>query len=172
MGDKERQQDIIYDEVEDILTDPNCASVVRRQYLGARKFGNRICCISQNIEHFTKEGLEDIPANADIKYILKLKPESISCLQDIGFNENEISYIESNLQARRDIFIKYGDHAVVAKLEPSDLEKELYSTDFKTFQKYDELYSSETIKDPLEIIKKEIPQKTPPKEVATKEFSL
>ena len=172
MSDKERQQDIIYDEVEDILTDPTCAAVVRRQYLGARKFGNRICCISQNIEHFTKEGLEDIPANADIKYILKLKPESIKCLGDIGFNENEISYIESNLQARRDIFIKYGEHAVVAKLEPSDLEKELYSTDFKTFQKYDELYSSETIENPLEIIKKEIPQKTPPKEVATKEFSL
>jgi hypothetical protein len=172
MSDKERQQDIIYDEVEDVLTDPTCASVVRRQYLGARKFGNRICCISQNIEHFTKEGLEDIPANADIKYILKLKPESISCLPDIGFNENEISYIESNLQARRDIFIKYGEHAVVAKLESSDLEKELYSTDFETFQKYETLYSEEKIENPLEIIQKTIPKKTPPREVVTTGFSI
>ena len=172
MSDKERQQDIIYDEVEDILTDPTCASVVRRQYLGARKFGNRICCISQNIEHFTKEGLEDIPSNADIKYILKLKPESIACLPDIGFNENEISYIESNLQPRRDIFIKYGEHAVVAKLEPSDLEKELYSTDFETFQKYDDLYSAKAIDNPLEIIQKNIPKKTPPKEVVTKGFDV
>jgi hypothetical protein len=172
MNDKERQQDIIYDEVEDILTDPNCASVVRRQYLGARKFGNRICCISQNIEHFTKEGLEDIPANADIKYILKLKPESIQCLVDLGFNENEVAYIENNLQARRDIFIKYGDHSVVAKLEPSDLEKELYSTDFKTFQKYETLYSEKEIENPLEVIQKKIPQKTLPTIVKTKAFSL
>ena len=86
-----------------------------------------------------KEGLEDIPSNADIKYILKLKPES-SCLPDIILMKMR-SYIESNLEPRRDIFIKYGEHAVVAKLEPSDLE-ELYSTDFETFQKYDDLYSA------------------------------
>ena len=99
MGDKERQQDIIYDEVEDILTDPTCASVVRRQYLGARKIWKSNLLHFPKHRAFTKEGLEDIPSNADIKYILKLKPESIACLPDIGFNENEISYIESNLQA-------------------------------------------------------------------------
>jgi hypothetical protein len=91
--------------------------------------------------------------NSPIKYILRLK-KGHEKLVSFGLNENEI-LAARELEVRpgqySEVFIKFDDHGVIAKVEPNPLEYWIATTDPADLAKESELRAAAPLKTNLEI---------------------
>lgn len=123
---------LVLDECWQLLKDSQGTELVEVFYRTARKLNAGVLSISQNPEDFLDSKISGVMVNnSPIKYILRLK-KGHEKLAAFGFNENEI-LAARELEVRpghySEVFIKFDDHAVIAKVEPNPLEYWIATTD-------------------------------------------
>jgi len=123
---------LVLDECWRLLKDAKGTELVEVFYRTARKMNAGVLSISQNPEDFLEAKIAGVIINnSPIKYILRLK-KGYEKLASFGLHENEIRAIRE-LEARpgfySEVFIKFDDRAVVAKLEPNPLDYWIATTD-------------------------------------------
>ncbi len=135
-----KRQHVIYDEVAELLQHPDSARLIEDQYRTARKYGNNIWCISQELDDFIGENVDAIRQNSQIKFILQLDG-GFQKLESFGFNDNEVERVKKI--SFGEVFVKYGSiHSTVIKVDLTPLEKVLCSTDFESLQSFSDVKSS------------------------------
>src|SRR3989338_4237018 len=123
---------LVLDECWQLLKESQGTELVEVFYRTARKLNAGVLSISQNPEDFLEAKIAGVMVNnSSIKYILRLKKghEKLACF---GLNENEIQAareIEVKPGFYSEVFIKFGDRSVIAKVEPSPLEYWIATTD-------------------------------------------
>lgn len=125
---------IVIDEGWKFFNDQVGAELIENLYRTARKFNGAVFSISQSPKDFLDtRAANAIISNSYIKYILKLS-KGHELLSQFELNSNEIEAIKQ-LQSKprifSDIFIKYGNHSVVARIEPCPLDYWICTTDPK-----------------------------------------
>ena len=123
---------LVLDECWQLLKETQGTDLVETFYRTARKMNAAVLSISQNPEDFLEASIASVMINnSPIKYILRLKQGHEKLLL-FGLNENEIK-AASELEVRpgrfSEVFIKFDDEGVIAKLEPSALEYWAATTD-------------------------------------------
>ncbi|MBI3312659.1 MAG: ATP-binding protein [Candidatus Omnitrophica bacterium] len=123
---------LVLDECWQLLKDTQGTDLVETFYRTARKMNAAVLSISQNPTDFLEASIASVMINnSPIKYILRLK-ESHDKLALFGLNENEIK-AAGELEVRpgrySEVFIKFDDRSVIARLEPSPLEYWAATTD-------------------------------------------
>ena len=130
------QQLVIFDEAWKILESAQTASLVETLYREARRYGTKICCISQSAKDFTEnQNVKIIPENAQIKMVLHHDQDKVKGLAELGLNEKECQVV-TQMKEKRDIFFKAGQNSTVLKLEASKMDIEICSTDSESLKKY------------------------------------
>ncbi len=123
---------LVLDECWQLLKEAQGTELVEVFYRTARKLNAGVLSISQNPEDFLDAKIAGVMVNnSAIKYILRLKKghEKLACF---GLNENEIQAareIEVKPGFYSEVFIKFDDRSVIAKVEPSPLEYWIATTD-------------------------------------------
>ena len=123
---------LVLDECWQLLKDTQGTDLVETFYRTARKMNAAVLSISQNPTDFLDASIASVMINnSPIKYILRLK-EGHDKLALFGLNENEIK-AAGELEVRpgrySEVFIKFDDRSVIARLEPSPLEYWAATTD-------------------------------------------
>jgi type IV secretory pathway VirB4 component len=123
---------LVLDECWHLLKESQGTELVEVFYRTARKMNAGVLSISQNPEDFLDAKVAGVMINnSPVKYILRLK-KGHERLSAFGFNENEIQAVRE-LEGRpgfySEVFIKFDQAAVVAKVEPSPLEYWIATTD-------------------------------------------
>ncbi len=123
---------LVLDECWQLLKDSQGTDLVETFYRTARKMNAAVCSISQNPADFLEASIASVMINnSPVKYILRLK-EGHGKLSLFGLNENEIKAV-GELEVRpgrySEVFIKFDDRSVIARLEPSALEYWAATTD-------------------------------------------
>ena len=86
------------------------------------------------------DNLNDIRANAQIKFILQLDAE-FELLPEFAFNKNEINEIKK-LRARGQAFLKFGNvHSSIIDIDATPFEEVLCSTDFESLKQFSNVNS-------------------------------
>ena len=123
---------LVLDECWQLLKETQGTDLVETFYRTARKMNAAVLSISQNPEDFLDASIAGVMINnSPIKYILRLK-QGHEKLALFGLNENEIkaaSELEVKPGRYSEVFIKFDDECVIAKLEPSALEYWAATTD-------------------------------------------
>ena len=123
---------LVLDECWQLLKDTQGTDLVETFYRTARKMNAAVLSISQNPTDFLDASIASVMINnSPIKYILRLK-EGHDKLALFGLNENEIKAAgELEIRPGRysEVFIKFDDRGVIARLEPSALEYWAATTD-------------------------------------------
>ncbi len=123
---------LVLDECWQLLKESQGTELVEVFYRTARKLNAGVLSISQNPEDFLESKISGVMVNnSPIKYILRLK-KGHEKLAAFGLNENEI-LAARELEVRpghySEVFIKFDDHGVIAKVEPNPLEYWIATTD-------------------------------------------
>lgn len=120
------------DECWQLLKESQGTDLVEVFYRTARKLNAGVLSISQNPEDFLEAKIAGVMVNnSPVKYILRLK-KGHEKLASFGLNENEIQAsreLEVKPGLYSEVFIKFDDQGVVAKIEPSPLEYWVATTD-------------------------------------------
>ena len=123
---------LVLDECWELLKEAEGTELVEVFYRTARKLNAGVLSISQNPEDFLDAKIAGVMINnSPIKYILRLK-KSHEKLALFGLNENEIQAareIEVKPGFYSEVFIKFDDRSVIAKVEASPLEYWIATTD-------------------------------------------
>jgi len=123
---------LVLDECWQLLKESQGTELVEVFYRTARKLNAGVLSISQNPEDFLESKIAGVMVNnSPVKYILRLK-KGHEKLAVFGLNENEI-LAARELDVRpgqySEVFIKFDDHGVIAKVEPNPLEYWIATTD-------------------------------------------
>lgn len=123
---------LVLDECWRLLKESQGTELVEVFYRTARKMNAGVLSISQNPEDFLETKIASVIINNSlVKYILRLK-KGYEKLQHYGLNANEISAVQG-LEVKpgfySEAFIKFDEHRVIVKLEPSPLEYWIATTD-------------------------------------------
>ena len=123
---------IVIDEGWRFFNDEIGSLLIEDLYRTARKFNGLVLSISQSPQDFlSTRAANAIISNTFTKYVLKLN-KGHDLLKQFDFNESEVSEIKSLVSKPgyfSELFVKYGDHGSVARLEPSSLEYWIATTD-------------------------------------------
>jgi conjugal transfer ATP-binding protein TraC len=99
--------------------------LIQELYRTARKYNGLVLSISQSPEDFIRsKAATAILANSYVKYALKLQ-KSHDILTEFEFNENEtkaVRELETRPGEYAEVFIKFFDRSVIARVEPTSLE--------------------------------------------------
>jgi hypothetical protein len=128
------QKIIVIDEGWKFFNDDVGAELIETLYRTARKFNGAVFSISQSPKDFLDtKAANAIITNSYIKYVLKLT-KGHELLSQFELNSNEIDAIKE-LQSKpgvySDIFVKYGTHSLVARIEPCRFDYWICTTDAK-----------------------------------------
>ena len=101
------------------------AALIENLYRTARKFNGAVFSISQSPADFLEtRAAKAIIANSYVKIVLKLA-KGHELLPEFDLNANEIEAVRQ-LQSKpgvfSDVFLKFGGHSLVARIEPSPLD--------------------------------------------------
>ncbi|HPW65214.1 MAG TPA: ATP-binding protein, partial [Candidatus Omnitrophota bacterium] len=145
---------LVLDECWQLLKESQGTELVEVFYRTARKLNAGVLSISQNPEDFLESKISGVMVNnSPIKYILRLK-KGHEKLASFGLNENEI-LAARELEVRpghySEVFIKFDDHGVIAKVEPNPLEYWIATTDPADLAQETELRVAAPLKTNLEI---------------------
>ncbi|HOW59118.1 MAG TPA: ATP-binding protein [Candidatus Omnitrophota bacterium] len=123
---------LVLDECWHLLKETQGTDLIELFYRTARKFNGAVLSISQNPEDFLEAKIAGVMVNnSPVKYILRLK-KGHDQLSAFGLNENEIRAcgdLEVKPGRYSEIFIKFDDQGVIAKLEPNPIEYWTATTD-------------------------------------------
>lgn len=123
---------LVLDECWQLLKETQGTELVEVFYRTARKLNAGVLSISQNPEDFLEAKISGVMVNnSPVKYILRLK-KGHEKLAMFGLNPNEIQAareLEVKAGFYSEVFIKFDDQGVVAKIEPSAFEYWLATTD-------------------------------------------
>ncbi|MDD5657587.1 MAG: ATP-binding protein, partial [Elusimicrobia bacterium] len=123
---------IVIDEGWKFFNDEVGAELVENLYRTARKFNGAVLSISQSPKDFLDtKAANAIITNSYIKYVLKLT-KGHELLNQFELNANEIDAVkllQSSPRSFSDIFVKYGNHSLVARIEPCPLDYQICTTD-------------------------------------------
>jgi conjugal transfer ATP-binding protein TraC len=145
---------LVLDECWQLLKESQGTELVEVFYRTARKLNAGVLSISQNPEDFLESKISGVMVNnSPIKYILRLK-KGHEKLVSFGLNENEI-VAARELEVRpgqySEVFIKFDDHGVIAKVEPNPLEYWIATTDPADLAQESNLRAAEPLKTNLEL---------------------
>ncbi len=123
--DRSLKKIIAIDEGWKFFNDDVGAALIENLYRTARKFNGAVFSISQSPTDFLEtRAAKAIIANSFVKIILKLA-KGHELLPQFDLNPNEIEAVRQ-LQAKpgvfSDVFLKFGGHSLVARIEPSPLD--------------------------------------------------
>lgn len=123
---------LVLDECWHLLKETQGTDLIELFYRTARKFNGAVLSISQNPEDFLEAKIASVIVNnSPVKYILRLK-KGHEKLGSFGINGNEIKACEE-LEVRpgrySEVFIKFDDQSVIARLKPNPLEYWVATTD-------------------------------------------
>jgi type IV secretory pathway VirB4 component len=123
---------LVLDECWHLLKETQGTDLIELFYRTARKFNGAVLSISQNPEDFLEARISGVMVNnSPVKYILRLK-KGHEKLSSFGLNGNEIlasGELEVKPGRHAEIFIKFDNQGVIAKLEPNPLEYWVATTD-------------------------------------------
>lgn len=147
---------IVIDEGWRFFNDDIGGRLIEELYRTARKHNGLVLSISQSPEDFlSSKASTAILANSYVKYILKLQ-KGHDLLKNLDLNECEIQAVRE-LEIRpglySEIFIKFFDRPVIAKLEPSGLDYWISTTDSEDFQAEENFRKSKPHLKPIELLK-------------------
>ncbi|MFA5391780.1 MAG: ATP-binding protein, partial [Candidatus Omnitrophota bacterium] len=145
---------LVLDECWQLLKESQGTELVEVFYRTARKLNAGVLSISQNPEDFLESKISGVMVNnSPIKYILRLK-KGHEKLAAFSLNENEI-LAARELEVRpghySEVFIKFDDHGVIAKVEPNPLEYWIATTDPADLAQETKLRTQEPRKTDFEI---------------------
>lgn len=130
--DRSLKKIIVIDEGWKFFNDQVGADLIESLYRTARKFNGAVFSISQSPKDFLDtRAANAIISNSYIKYILKLT-KGHELLGQFELNPSEIEAVrqlQSKPRVFADIFVKYGNRSVVARIEPCLLEYWICTTD-------------------------------------------
>ncbi len=123
---------IVIDEGWKFFDDEVGSELVQNLYRTARKFNGAVLSISQSPKDFLDtKAAPAIIANSYVKYILKLS-KGHELLKHFDLNPSEEAAVK-NLQSKHkvfsDLFVKFGAHGLVARIEPGPLDYWICTTD-------------------------------------------
>jgi len=125
---------IVIDEGWKFFNDEVGAELIENLYRTARKFNGAVFPISQSPKDFLDtKAANAIITNSYIKYVLKLT-KGHELLSQFELNPNEIEAVkllQSKPRVFSDLFVKYGNHSLVARIEPCLLDYWICTTDAK-----------------------------------------
>ncbi|MDA9101346.1 ATP-binding protein [Omnitrophica bacterium] len=126
------QKILVLDECWQLLKESQGTELVEVFYRTARKLNAGVLSISQNPEDFLEAKIAGVMVNnSPVKYMLRLK-KGHEKLALFGLNDNEIQAAKE-LDVKpgfySEVFIKFDDRGVIAKVEPSPLEYWIATTD-------------------------------------------
>ena len=125
---------IVIDEGWKFFNDEVGAELIENLYRTARKFNGAVFSISQSPKDFLDtKAANAIITNSYIKYVLKLT-KGHELLSQFELNANEIEAVkllQSKPRVFSDLFVKYGNHSLVARIEPCLLDYWICTTDAK-----------------------------------------
>ncbi|MDE1976884.1 MAG: ATP-binding protein, partial [Elusimicrobia bacterium] len=136
--DRRLRKMIVIDEGWKFFNDETGSELIQGLYRTARKFNGAVLSVSQSPKDFLDtKAAAAIVANSYVKYVLKLA-KGHELLSRFDLNENEIDAVKS-LQSRpgefSDIFVKFGPHSLIARIEPGPLDYWLCTTDARDYVK-------------------------------------
>jgi len=145
---------LVLDECWQLLKESQGTELVEVFYRTARKLNAGVLSISQNPEDFLEAKISGVMVNnSPVKYILRLK-KGHEKLAAFGLNENEI-LAARELDVRpghySEVFIKFDDHGVIAKVEPNPIEYWIATTDPADLSQETKLRAAEPRKSDFEI---------------------
>ncbi|MBI4060989.1 MAG: ATP-binding protein [Elusimicrobia bacterium] len=125
LQDRGLKKIIAIDEGWKFFNDDVGASLIENLYRTARKFNGAVFSISQSPTDFLEtRAAKAIIANSYVKIILKLA-KGHELLPQFDLNANEIEAVRQ-LQSKpgvfSDVFLKFGGHSLIARIEPSPLD--------------------------------------------------
>jgi len=125
LQDRSLRKIIAIDEGWKFFNDDVGAALIENLYRTARKFNGAVFSISQSPTDFLEtRAARAIIANSYVKIILKLA-KGHELLPQFDLNPNEIEAVRQ-LQSKpgefSDVFMKFGGHSLVARIEPSPLD--------------------------------------------------
>jgi type IV secretory pathway VirB4 component len=133
---------IVIDEGWRFFNDDTSARLIEDLYRTSRKFNGLVLSISQSPEDFLNtKAANAIISNSFTKYILKLnKGHELLSRFDLNDSEvNEAKTLISRPGIFSELFVKYGENSIVARIEPTALEYWLATTDPQDIQLEDQL---------------------------------
>jgi len=124
---------IVIDEGWRFFNDDIGSRLIEELYRTARKSNGLVLSISQSPEDFLESKASTaILANSYVKYILKLQ-KGHELLSRFDLNPNELRATSSSLEIRpgyfSEMFLKFFNHSVIARVEPSPLDYWIATTD-------------------------------------------
>lgn len=123
---------LVLDECWQLLKESQGTELVELFYRTARKLNAGVLSVSQNPEDFLDARISGVMVNnSPVKYVLRLK-KGHEKLAAFGLNENEIQAareLEVRPGSFSEVFIKFDEQGVIAKVEPSPLEYWIATTD-------------------------------------------
>lgn len=125
---------IVIDEGWKFFNDDVGAELIENLYRTARKFNGAVFSISQSPKDFLDtKAANAIITNSYIKYVLKLT-KGHELLSQFELNANEVEavkHLQSKPRVFSDLFVKYGGHSLVARIEPCPMDYWICTTDAK-----------------------------------------
>lgn len=127
---------IVIDEGWKFFNDDVGSELIQNLYRTARKFNGAVFSISQSPKDFLDtKAANAIITNSYIKYVLKLT-KGHELLGQFEMNPNEVEAVKG-LQSKpgvySDVFVKFGTHSLVARVEPCPLDYWICTTDAKDY---------------------------------------
>lgn len=146
---------IVIDEGWRFFNDDIGGRLIEELYRTARKHNGLVLSISQSPEDFFQSKASTaILANSYVKYILKLQ-KGHDLLANLDLNKEEVraaKELEIKPGFYSEIFIKFFDRSVIAKLEPSSLDYWISTTDPEDFREEEALRKSKPDLSEIEIM--------------------
>jgi len=142
LQDRKLRKMIVIDEGWKFFNDETGSELIQNLYRTARKFNGAIFSVSQSPKDFLDtKAASAIVGNSYVKYVLKLT-KGHELLSQFDLNPNEIEAVKS-LESKpglfSDIFVKFGTHPLVARIEPGDLDYCICTTDANDYIKENRL---------------------------------
>ena len=143
---------LFFDECAQHMKDEISAALIAGLYQRVRKKGGRVYSIVQEASKLYAEVndavVKAMVGNSDIRVIFKQNSgQDYETLKNAMLNEQEIERIKEMVYARgeyADVFLKFGEEAMIMRLSVSPLEYWLFTTDKADVQKLEEVQSTET----------------------------
>ena len=147
LSDPRKQQFIFLDEVWKLLADTQSLMIIENLVRTARKYGGYITLISQGLSDFVGNSqLDSIRNNTNIHYFFNINTDTELLSSAYSLNENQIEKIK-NLNSIKgkysELFCRFYKESFCIKVEPTEIEIELCSTDFESIKKYEDKTNDE-----------------------------
>lgn len=144
-----KQQIVIFEEAWSVLKTKASVELIETLYRESRKYGTKIGCISQSAKDFVEhEQVNIIADNSEIKFVLAHGVDNMAGLDKLGLHETDLAII-SSMQAKQDVFLKFGSDRCVFKVVVSALQEELFSTDAESLRRYQQCRTRDELLDVL-----------------------